>query len=257
MSLVSSSCPRLFSQPPHRMPTLAGTRLLIHSPLHSFIYSRVSHSSLFLTDTHSQVCPLAEAFSEDNQGTCGSKDPPLNACHPISSPVCSHHYYCSLAHFFSHPAPVTCSFQILFQFQSTEKLFTSPPPFHKLRITARTRSLGRINDRSLTKKKFFKNYQMVQRCRCRLKWPFQNQRKSNGPPVSDHICFSVMLDVRLCSIYFGSLQRLNEVSFSFPPDCHLCHSSQSSMLHNDGPQLPSMKVWPWMSTILSVGVDPS
>lgn len=209
MSIVSSSCPRLFSQPPHRMPTPAGTRLLIHSPLHSFIYSRVSHSSLFLTDTHSQVCPLAEALSEDNQGTCGSKDPPLNACHPISSPVCSHHYYCSLAHFFSHPAPVTCSFQILFQFQSTEKLFTSPPPFHKLRITARTGSLGLINDWSLTKKKFFKNYQMVQRCRCRLKWPFQNQRKRNGPPVSGHICFSVMLDVRLCSIYFGSLQRLN------------------------------------------------
>lgn len=153
MSLVSSSCPLLFSQPPHRVPTLAGTRLLIHSPIHSFIYSRVSHSSLFLTDTHSQVCPLAEALSEDNQGTCGSKDPPLNACHPISSPVCSHHYYCSLAHFFSHPAPVTCSFQIFFQFQSTEKLFTSPPPFHKLCITARTGSLELINEWSLTKKK--------------------------------------------------------------------------------------------------------
>lgn len=93
------------------------------------------------------------------------------------------------------------------------------------------------------KKKFFKNYQMVQRCRCRLKWPFQNQRKSNGPPVSGYICFSVMLDVRLCSIYFGSLQRLNEVSFSFPPDCHLCHSSQSSMLHNDGPCDHSFPPW--------------
>lgn len=204
MSLVSSSCPHLFSQPPHRMPTLAGTRLLIHSPIHSFIYSRVSHSSLFLTDTHSQVCPLAEALSEDNQGTCGSKDPPLNACHPISSPVCSHHYYCSLAHFFSHPAPVTCSFQILFQFQSTEKLFTCPPPFHKLRITARTGSLGLINDWSLTKKNSSK---IIRWCKSA---GAGSSVKERGMGLLLAAIFAFLSRyVRLCFIYFGSLQWLN------------------------------------------------
>lgn len=81
----------------------------------------------------------------------------------------------------------------------------------------------------------------MQRCRCRLKWPFHNQRKKNGPPVSGHICFSVTLAVRLCSIFFNLFK--DWILLSFPPDCRLCHSAQSSMLHNDGPCDPSFPPW--------------
>lgn len=122
----------------------------------------------------------------------------------ISSPVCSHHCYCSLSHSFLHPAPFTHSFQIFFRFQSTEKLFTSSSSLHKLHITASTGGPGLINDLFPSKEMFFKNNQMevVQRCRCRLKWPLHSQ-KMNGPPVSAHICCSVILDVRMCSVFFS------------------------------------------------------
>lgn len=54
----------------HRVPGLPTEGLLFQalvcSFIHSFTHSRVPHSSLFLIDTHSQVCPLAEALLEDN-----------------------------------------------------------------------------------------------------------------------------------------------------------------------------------------------